>query len=127
MKRSIVITLLPLIIAACNSGNSARIDQTNKLDLTLANYGEKIFVVKCVTCHKLTEEKLIGPGLHGVSERHSAEWLMNFISKPDQMLDTDTEAQALLKIWVVRMPNQNLTSNEARQLLEFLRKNDGVN
>jgi hypothetical protein len=52
--------------------------------------------------YKLTEERLIGPGLHGVSERHNAEWLMNFISNPDQMLDNDPEVQALLKIWVER-------------------------
>jgi hypothetical protein len=27
---------------------------------------------------------------------------------------------------MVRMPNQNLTDDEAREILEFMRKNDGV-
>ena len=35
-------------------------------------------------------------------------------------------AQAQLEICLVRMPNQNLSDDEARHLLEFMRKNDGV-
>ena len=36
------------------------------------------------------------------------------------------KAQAQLEICLVRMPNQNLTDGDARSLLEFMRKNDGV-
>jgi hypothetical protein len=42
------------------------------------------------------------------------------------MLNKDPKAQALLEICLVRMPNQNLTDNDARQLLEYMRKNDGI-
>ena len=42
------------------------------------------------------------------------------------MLNKDPEAQAQLELCLVRMPNQSLTDEEARQLLEFMRKNDGV-
>lgn len=51
---------------------------------------------------------------------------MNFITNPDPMLDKDPEAQAMLELCLVRMPNQSLTDEEARQLLEFMRKNDGL-
>ena len=51
---------------------------------------------------------------------------MNFITNPDEMLDIDPKAQAQLEICLVRMPNQNLADAEARQLLEFMRENDGV-
>jgi len=42
------------------------------------------------------------------------------------MLETDPEAQKLLELCMVRMPNQNISKDEARQLLEFMRSNDGV-
>src|SRR5687767_1952957 len=51
-----------------------------KLDLKLAGAGEKIYSVKCAGCHKLTDEKLVGPGWKGVSQRHRPEWIMNFIT-----------------------------------------------
>jgi hypothetical protein len=44
----------------------------------------------------------------------------------DEMLALDPKAQAQLEICLVRMPNQNLSDNDARSLLEFMRENDGV-
>jgi hypothetical protein len=41
------------------------------------------------------------------------------------MLDKDSEAQKLLELCMVRMPNQNLSFDEARHVLEFQRSNDG--
>jgi len=41
------------------------------------------------------------------------------------MLEKDEEAQKLLEQCLVRMPNQNITTDEARQVLEFMRSNDG--
>jgi hypothetical protein len=44
----------------------------------------------------------------------------------DMMLETDAEAQKLLEQCLIRMPNQNISKDEARQILEFMRSNDGV-
>jgi hypothetical protein len=41
------------------------------------------------------------------------------------MLESDPEAQRLLQECIVRMPNQNLKLEKARQVLEFQRSNDG--
>ena len=54
--------------------------------------------------------------------RRTGEWIMNFITNPDPMIDKDPEAQAMLELCLVRMPNQSLTDDEAKQLLEFMRK-----
>jgi len=51
---------------------------------------------------------------------------MNFVTNTDEMITKDPKAQAMLEICLVRMPNQNLTDTDARDLLEFMRKNDGV-
>ncbi len=96
------------------------------LDASMAENGNKTYSVKCSSCHKLTEEKLVGPGWKGVTSRYSAAWVMNFITNPDEMLNKDPKAQAQLEICLVRMPSQNLSDNDARALYEFMRKNDGI-
>lgn len=96
------------------------------LDAAMAENGNKVFSVKCSSCHKTTDEKLVGPGWKGVTSRHQAPWIMNFITNTDEMLTKDPKAQAQLEICLVRMPNQNLSDADARNLLEFMRKNDGV-
>lgn len=100
---------------------------THPLDETMAQKGREISDVKCTSCHKLSEEKLVGPGWKGVTDRRTPEWIMNFITNVDEMLDKDPEAQAMLELCMVRMPNQNLNDEEARAVLEFMRKNDGKN
>ena len=97
-----------------------------KLDATMAAAGEKVYNVKCVSCHKLTSEKLVGPGWLGVTDRHAAPWIMNFTTNTDAMLNKDPKAQAQLEICLVRMPNQNIADEDARNLYEFMRKNDGI-
>jgi mono/diheme cytochrome c family protein len=97
-----------------------------KLDAAMAAEGEKVYGVKCSSCHKLTSEKLVGPGWLGVTDRHAAPWIMNFVTNTDAMLDKDPKAQAQLEICLVRMPNQNLSDADARALYEYMRKNDGV-
>ena len=47
------------------------------------------------------------------------------ITDVDMMLADDAEAQKMLEECLVRMPNQNITSKEARSLIEFMRHNDG--
>lgn len=98
----------------------------DKLDLAMAAEGEKIQSVKCSSCHKLTDEKLVGPGWKGVTSRNKPEWIMNFITNPDPMIDKDPKLQAQLELCLVRMPNQALSDDDARKLLEFMRQNDGV-
>src|SRR6185312_6315908 len=98
----------------------------DKLDGVMAGKGEKIYDLKCSSCHKLTGERLVGPGWHGVTSRHKPEWIMNFVTNTDDMIDKDPKAQAMMEICMVRMPNQNLSDDDAREILEFMRKNDGV-
>lgn len=108
------------------AGKFTAVDVGTKLNVALANNGEKIYGVKCSGCHKLTNEKLVGPGWKGVSTRFKPAWIMNFITNTDEMLDKDPKAKEQLQICLVRMPNQSLSDTDARELLEFMRKNDGV-
>ncbi len=98
----------------------------SKFDATMAAEGKKIAEVKCTSCHKPTEEKLVGPGWKGVTTRQTPYWIMNFITNPDPMINVDPELQKQLEICLVRMPNQGLNETEARQVLEYMREIDGA-
>jgi len=98
---------------------------TDPLNPQWVTEGKGIYEVKCQACHKLTNEKLVGPGWLGVTKRRKPEWIMNMITNVDIMLEQDPEAQRLLEECLVRMPNQSLTKDEARKVLEFQRNVDG--
>ena len=106
-------------------GKFTKVDIGATLDAAMADAGKKVYDVKCSACHKLTSEKLVGPGWSGVTSRHAPEWIMNFVTNTDAMIDKDPKVQAQLEICLVRMPNQSLTDDDARSVLEFMRKNDG--
>jgi hypothetical protein len=99
---------------------------TNPLNASWVAEGKGIYELKCQACHKLTNEKLVGPGWKGVTDKRKPEWIMNMITNVDIMLEQDPEAQKLLEECLVRMPNQNLTKDEARKVLEFQRANDAA-
>lgn len=105
-------------------GKFQNVELTNPLDEGMIATGKNVYDVKCAACHKLTGEKLVGPGWEGVTERRTPEWIMNFVTNVDEMLEKDPESQAMLEICMVRMPNQNLSDEEARGTLEFMRQND---
>lgn len=107
-------------------GKHDNVDLGSGLDAAMAKKGEEVAGVKCTSCHKMTDERLVGPGWKGVTSRKKPEWIMNFITNPDPMIDKDPEVQAQLEICLVRMPNQSLADTEAREILEYMRQNDGV-
>lgn len=107
-------------------GKFTNVEVGATIDPVKADLGDQVAKVKCTSCHKTTDEKLVGPGWAGVTQRRKPEWIMNFITNTDVMIDKDPEVQAQLELCLVRMPNQNLSDEDARNLLEFMRKNDGV-
>jgi mono/diheme cytochrome c family protein len=94
------------------------------VDPALAETGQAIVDMKCTACHQLNDKRLVGPGFQGVTNRRRPEWIMNMITNVDVMLDQDPVAQKLLEECLTRMPNQNITMDDARGILEFFRQND---
>lgn len=104
---------------------AGEIQLTNPLNATMVSEGKTTYELKCQSCHKLTGEKLVGPGWKDVTKRRDPVWIMNMITNVDMMLASDPEAQKLLEQCLVRMPNQNISKDDARELLEYMRSNDG--
>lgn len=92
------------------------------VDNKLVEEGKVIFNAKCTSCHKLSSEKGIGPGLAEVTTRRRPEWVMNMILNPMEMTQKDSMAKELLSIYYSQMLDNNLTVEEARSVLEFLRR-----
>lgn len=106
-------------------GEFTQVTIGNTIDPQLADKGKEIFQMKCTVCHQPTSQKLIGPGLKGITQLRSPEWIMNMITNPDKMLESDPVAKALLEQYnQVRMTNQGVDKDGARALYEFLRQND---
>jgi Cytochrome c len=95
------------------------------LELDRVKRGLAIYEMKCSACHKLTDQRVVGPGWKDVTKKRKPEWIMNMITNVDVMLDKDPEAQKLLELCLMRMPNQNMSIGDARDVLEFMRQNDG--
>ncbi|RMF29995.1 MAG: cytochrome c [Bacteroidetes bacterium] len=106
-------------------GKIKHVDLNDPLDPAMVEAGKGIYEMKCAACHKLTEQRVVGPGWKGITERRKPEWIMNMTIDPDAMLEKDPIARDLLKQCLVRMPNQNLSEKDARDVLEFMYFNDG--
>jgi hypothetical protein len=106
-------------------GKFQNVELTHPLDEKMIASGKTVYDLKCASCHKLSEEKLVGPGWKGVTDRRTPEWIMNFVTNTEEMLGKDPTAKNLYEVCLVKMPNQNLKDDEARNVLEYMRNNDG--
>jgi mono/diheme cytochrome c family protein len=91
------------------------------LDKELAEQGEKVFELKCASCHKL-DQRYVGPPLGDVLTRRTPTYVMNMILAPDTMYTRHPEARALLAQYATQMPNLHLTQDEARSIVEYIRE-----
>ena len=105
-------------------GNVAFVDLKDSLEEALVEEGKLVFNNRCYTCHNLSEEKLVGPGWAGITNRRDPKWIMNMILNVNIMKEFDSLAHAVSKENVADMPNQYLSVGKARSVLEFMRQND---
>lgn len=106
-------------------GQVKQVTLNNPLEEERIGRGKAIYEMKCQACHKLDDMRIVGPGWQDITKRRKPEWIMNMITNVDMMLAEDPEAQKLLELCLMRMPNQNVSIGDARDILEFMRKNDG--
>jgi cytochrome c len=90
------------------------------LDPALAARGQGIFDTKCSMCHKM-DTTYVGPSLGEVTTRRSPAFILNMILNPQEMVEKHPVARQLLAERMTFMPNQQLTPDDARAVLEYLR------
>lgn len=91
-----------------------------EIDKTLAKKGEGMFETKCSACHKL-DDRYVGPAQRDLLDKRSPEYVMNMILNPAEMVKKHPEAKKMLAEFMTPMPNQNLSREEARSILEYFR------
>jgi len=94
--------------------------ELGEIDHELFERGQEIFTTKCSACHKL-DERYVGPPLGGVTERREPEYVMNMILNTDEMVARHPEVKDLLAQYYTPMPDQQLTEEDGRAVLEYLR------
>ncbi|HEX9893688.1 MAG TPA: cytochrome c [Gemmatimonadales bacterium] len=97
--------------------------QLGAVDESMAAAGQVVFEQKCSACHKM-EEKYVGPALGEVTERRSAAFILNIILNPQEMIERHPVVKQLVAEHLTFMPNQGVSQDEARQVLEYLRTQD---
>ncbi|MEQ3656576.1 MAG: cytochrome c [Dokdonia sp.] len=91
------------------------------IDNAMVERGAALFKTNCTACHK-TNKRFIGPNPTGIMERRSPEWIMNMILDPKLMTEEDQCAKDLLvEFNGAAMANQNMTEEQARDILEYFR------
>ena len=82
---SIVLTItLAIFLTSITSAFSQE-----TVDSLAVQKGEQIYKANCTSCHMMTDKALIGPGLKGVTDRRTKEWLKKWINSEDKFLKSD--------------------------------------
>ncbi|MEE2953752.1 MAG: cytochrome c3 family protein [Bacteroidota bacterium] len=62
--------------------------------------GEALFKSNCTACHSIGENRLIGPGLKGITEKRDRDWLIEWIRNSQEFIKSgDSEAVKLWEEW----------------------------
>lgn len=102
-------------------GPITSLELPTEIDQAMATKGADVFKKMCTACHR-ADKKFIGPAPTGIMERRTPEWIMNMILDPEQMVQKDPLAKALLiEFNGSPMANQNLSEEDARAVLEYFR------
>lgn len=92
-----------------------------EIDPALVAQGEEKFTLLCSACHKL-DERYVAPPLRDVTSRRTPEFVMNMILNPLEMTQRHPATKELLAEYFTPMAPLGLTEDEARAVLEYLRK-----
>jgi Cytochrome c2 len=60
-----------------------------------AGRGKMIYEQVCAYCHRLDYDEKFAPGLQGITERVSLEWLDTWLKNPNALIAKDEYAKAL--------------------------------
>ncbi|GAB2783091.1 c-type cytochrome [Rhabdobacter roseus] len=85
--------------------------------------GETLFKNNCASCHKVTAERSVGPGLKGITERRDVPWLVKWIHNPSAMIASGDEYAVKIyneynKVQMTSFPN--LSEDDIKGILAYI-------
>ncbi|MCL5028084.1 MAG: cytochrome c [Bacteroidetes bacterium] len=93
------------------------------IDKKLAAAGAKIFNSKCIACHQL-DTRLVGPPLRNITKKNTPEFIMNYLLNTTEMQKKDPLLIKLVNEYKIIMPDQQLSKDDARGVLEYFRSTE---
>jgi len=118
--------MLKLSLAVCAAiaiAPVAAAQSSITVDPNLAKKGKTLFTNRgCNACHTFGK-KLAGPDLVGATARRGQDWMRRWLKNTDEMLQSDSIAQAMLvEFQNVKMPNLKLSDAEVDALLHYMQQ-----
>ncbi|MBW6482754.1 MAG: c-type cytochrome [Vicingaceae bacterium] len=96
-------------------------------DDALIAQGQKVFKANCSACHSVGANKIVGPGLQGISDKRSEEWLIKWIkNSPELIASGDADANAIFEEYnKMPMPPQAVSDDDIRAMLAYIKNPSG--
>jgi cytochrome c len=94
--------------------------QLGEIDPVKVAAGEKTYISLCAPCHKL-DKRLVGPAQRYTTDRRTPEYILNMMMNPDEMTKRHPTGKEMLAEYLAPMSNQNLTLEQAKEVLDYLR------
>ena len=84
--------------------------------------GEELYKTNCTACHLMTDKRLVGPGLKGVTDKYSKDWLKKWIINSQEFIASgDEKAIAIYEEYNKQiMPAFYFTDEEFDALFAYL-------
>lgn len=111
----------PVDLGGIGLGPIESVELAEEIDMAMVAEGKATFKTLCRSCHKLGN-RFVGPALGDVLKRRRPEWVLNMMMNPEQMVAEDPVAKALLAEYISPMANQNVTKDQALNILEYIRE-----
>lgn len=90
---------------------------------TNAQDGKTLFKQSCGVCHTTTQQKLVGPGLEGITTKRKEDWLVKWI-KDSQAFVKSGDADAIKAFEdggkVAMPPFANLSDDQIKSIIAFI-------
>src|SRR5829696_3840913 len=110
MKRKIFFLALPLAFAFTAIANPP------------TEIGKTIFSTRCASCHNINKI-VVGPALAGVDQRHTIDWIINFVHSSQTVIKSgDKDAVALFeKFNHIPMPDHSdLKEDDIKSIVAYI-------
>jgi len=88
-----------------------------------AQDGESLFKTKCAACHSVGANRLVGPGLEGINEKRTQEWLISWIKDSQALIASgDADANAIFEEYnkSPMIPFADMSDEEIIAMLDYI-------
>lgn len=98
-------------------------DAASAADPAVVEKGKTLFTNNCAACHSVTAEKLIGPGLQGVSKRRPEAWLIKWVkNSPAVIASGDAYANEIFNKYgkVAMTAFTNFSDDDVKSIIAYV-------